>query len=102
VLKGVKQLKQFTCQLNHLFIYCGIDLSKIQWRKSKIYIKLLDLFCGLGNFSLPLARCVGESGQVVGVEGSEENRKIDQVPFHLVAIEAIHMPIEPSVHLLWH
>ena len=34
--------------------------------------KVLDLFCGLGNFSLPLARCVGESGQVVGVEGSEE------------------------------
>ena len=32
----------------------------------------LDLFCGLGNFSLPLARRVGETGQVIGVEGSEE------------------------------
>jgi 23S rRNA (uracil1939-C5)-methyltransferase len=33
---------------------------------------VLDLFCGLGNFSLPLARCVGETGQVVGVEASDE------------------------------
>jgi len=30
--------------------------------------KVLDLFCGLGNFTLPVAR---QAGQVVGVEGDE-------------------------------
>ena len=33
---------------------------------------VLDLFCGLGNFSLPLACQVGVTGKVVAVEGSAE------------------------------
>ena len=48
--------------------------------------KVLDLFCGLGNFSLPLARCVGETGKVIAVEGvedmvrrGEENAKRNQL-----------------------
>lgn len=31
---------------------------------------ILDLFCGLGNFTLPLARLVGVTGKVLGIEGS--------------------------------
>lgn len=34
--------------------------------------RVLDLFSGLGNFSLALAQRVGATGQVVGVEGSEK------------------------------
>lgn len=38
----------------------------IEWLALKPTDRVLDLFCGLGNFTLPLARCAGE---VVGVEG---------------------------------
>lgn len=34
--------------------------------------RVLDLFCGLGNFTLPMATKVGKTGFVVGVEGSEQ------------------------------
>lgn len=47
---------------------------------------VLDLFCGLGNFSLPLARL---AGQVIGVEGSEDMVNRAQENAALNAIENV-------------
>lgn len=57
--------------------------------------RILDLFCGLGNFTLPLARL---GGQVVGVEGdaglvarARENAQrngLDNVQFHAADLAA--------------
>jgi 23S rRNA (uracil1939-C5)-methyltransferase len=40
----------------------------IEWLSPNQNDVILDLFCGLGNFSLPLAK---HAGQVIGVEGGE-------------------------------
>ena len=40
----------------------------VEWLDVQPGERVLDLFCGLGNFTLPLAR---RAGQVVGVEGDE-------------------------------
>lgn len=41
----------------------------LDWLEPSPSARVLDLFCGLGNFSLPLA---GRVAEVVGVEGSRE------------------------------
>lgn len=53
--------------VNPQMVKMACDLLDLQHGDS-----VLDLFCGLGNFSLPLARQVGVNGNVVAVEGSEE------------------------------
>ena len=63
---------------------------------------LLDLFCGLGNFTLPLARC---SAYVTGVEGSRESVEraqmnasqngITNVEFHVADLT------QPATELPW-
>ncbi|MEG2301100.1 MAG: methyltransferase domain-containing protein, partial [Acinetobacter sp.] len=53
--------------VNQQMVKLACDLLELQQGET-----VLDLFCGLGNFSLPLATQVGATGKVVAVEGSEE------------------------------
>ncbi|MCH9757195.1 MAG: 23S rRNA (uracil(1939)-C(5))-methyltransferase RlmD [Gammaproteobacteria bacterium] len=54
---------QVNARLNRAMVTQAID-----WLALKSDDVVLDLFCGLGNFSLPLARL---SARVIGVEGGE-------------------------------
>ncbi|WP_343578831.1 23S rRNA (uracil(1939)-C(5))-methyltransferase RlmD [Acinetobacter sp.] len=58
---------QVNSAVNAQMIHLACELLQLQEGE-----RVLDLFCGLGNFSLPIARRVGETGQVVGVEASDE------------------------------
>lgn len=58
---------QVNRDINRQMVSLAVDMLDL-----KAGERVLDLFCGLGNFSLPLARRVGDTGQVIGVEGSEE------------------------------
>lgn len=64
---------QVNADVNQQMVSKACDLLNLQHGE-----RVLDLFCGLGNFSLPLARCVGPTGQVVAVEGVEDMVKRGQ------------------------
>lgn len=75
---------QVNADINQRMVHRAID-----WLDVQPGDRVLDLFCGLGNFTLPLAR---KAGQVVGVEGDDamvvrgrenaELNRLSNVTFH--------------------
>lgn len=55
---------QINLEMNRLMVEQALSLLEIDAHES-----ILDLFCGIGNFTLPLAR---RAKEVTGIEGSEE------------------------------
>lgn len=52
---------QVNGQINHAMVS-----QAVEWLSPKAGERVLDLFCGIGNFSLPLAK---DGAEVIGVEG---------------------------------
>ena len=83
------------------FTQVNVDINRnmvhraVEWLDVHPGERVLDLFCGLGNFTLPLAR---RAGQVVGVEGDDamvvrgrENAELNglsNVAFHGADLQA--------------
>ena len=83
------------------FTQVNVDINRnmvhraVEWLDIQPGERVLDLFCGLGNFTLPLAR---RAGQVVGVEGDDamvvrgrENAELNglsNVAFHGADLQA--------------
>ncbi|TGN41056.1 23S rRNA (uracil(1939)-C(5))-methyltransferase RlmD [Marinobacter confluentis] len=81
---------QVNAELNRTMVHRAIE-----WLDVQPDDRVLDLFCGLGNFTLPLAR---KAGKVVGVEGDEamvvrgrenaEANQLSNVEFHGADLQA--------------
>lgn len=77
---------QINSELNQDMVLRAMELLDPQ-----VEDKILDLFCGLGNFTLPLAT---KAGRVTGIEGSEDMvrrgranaqlNQLDNIDFHSV------------------
>jgi 23S rRNA (uracil1939-C5)-methyltransferase len=56
---------QVNAEVNRLLVE-----RALRWLAPRPGERVVDWFCGLGNFTLPLARRVGTGGAVLGIEGS--------------------------------
>ena len=73
---------QVNPHINRVLVGRALRLLQVQKHE-----RVIDWFCGLGNFTLPLAT---QAGQVLGIEGAESlvARARDNAALHLQAISA--------------
>jgi len=88
---------QVNPEINRNMLDCAVDF--LQLKKTD---KVLDLFCGLGNFSLPMARQCAEltavEGSQVMVKKARENairNNIDNVEFHMADLYSEEITTAP-------
>jgi 23S rRNA (uracil1939-C5)-methyltransferase len=61
---SVKDFVQVNAQVNQALVAQALD-----WLQLDAADQILDLFCGVGNFSLPMAKAAPSGAQVLAVEG---------------------------------
>ena len=105
------QLKQWDCTFNFspsdfLQVNAAVNQKMVaqalQWLAVNENDQVLDLFCGLGNFTLPIARI---AASVVGVEGvlkmvdrasaNASFNRIENVSFYQADLSAENLSIQP-------
>ena len=101
------QPQDFT-QVNGL-INQKMIVQAVNWLDLKSEDKVIDLFCGIGNFSLPLAckaaAVTGIEGSCTSVERAKENalrNGISNAEFHTADLSGILLPVHGQAHNMMH
>jgi 23S rRNA (uracil1939-C5)-methyltransferase len=87
---------QINAQINQALVARAVELLELTATSS-----VLDLYCGIGNFTLALAR---SSGRAVGVEGDEglvararHNAKLNEIRNAEFHVADLARPLEPTL-----
>ena len=85
---------QINHEINHKMVGLALQLLALDQQD-----EVLELFCGLGNFSLPMAKCCkhvtaveGDRGLIERAGGNARRNAIENVSFHVVDLAGVDVP----------
>ena len=84
---------QVNAQMNEAMIAQALD-----WLAPQADERVLDLFCGLGNFALPLAQRVKEVGAVEGIASMLDRARENAAAHQLNNLEFYHCDLTQPLH----